>query len=956
MESGTNLRVNVVQDCRERANRRHATRVHDSCSNVQQTSDEGVQVLWRQRATIPTPSLLAEMATPTPRSRAATVTYSESEAAELQAHLKRLPLSLISIQKSQSTEQLLIPIEAAHHICQLFRVNATPNRVRDAFRHLNGFQQVLDSLRSVSQRLATPQHTVGEVEVILDVYQSLMSLLTAALQDHWGNRRYFRRRVENGGWDALKVITEEMSAGHSSVDNTRIRWRVFGTLLACALEDDVLNGSLSNLAKQNAKFQRLSAGPAKNNSDISVPAGNSPRIVSPDADTVKKYLGPQAFLHNPEAVTVAIALWRGLDGSTKTADESEPAFSIIPVIVNTIAHLSTHSLQALHEAGVLQVILPAFLDSSFDEQDNRALWSLAVALLTLGVTSLGDAHFLYRQSSSSKNVAELLRLALQERCIPPCFHFDLSLHGFASIELPDIGRTFPPMTSGAGYTLSLWLQIIRFDPDLHTTIFGAFDSSQTCFVLVYLEKDTRNLILQTSVSASRPSIRFKSVAFEANRWYHICIVHRRPKTIASSRASLFIDGEFVEQMKAQYPSTPPIGAPRTDNKDASSRGRKHRPVQAFFGTPQDLASGTGRGVVGSQWRLATAYLFSDTLSDDLIAVHKQLGPRYHGNYQDCLGSFQTYEASAALNLRNESLHPGKEEKSEIVAAIRSKAGVLLPENRIILNFSPMMVLDDDGRNSIDETQLIKSLSKIATKNLRNVTRGGRTAVAVNGAVASINEALLHTHGFAVLTGEPAIVVPQSLDDAAWRIGGCAPIGLALVESARHGAELVRALEILLSTIQDSWRNSEAMEKENGFGVLATLLTAKLEPGPYTPVPPSQTFHDTVAEREQTTLQVLGLILDFIGYRKDNLADSVINNPLAYRILIVDLDMWRNSSIKVQKLYYEQFTTFSIRSKYHNFNAKRLGRMRQSRASVLLKEGLLTISHRHSQEVVRIVKK
>ena len=186
----------------------------------------------------------------------------------------------------------------------------------------------------------------------------------------------------------------------------------------------------------------------------------------------------------------------------------------------------------------------------------------------------------------------------------------------------------------------------------------------------------------------------------------------------------------------------------------------------------------------------------------------------------------------ALNLRNESLHPGREEKSDIVAAIRSKAGGILPETKILLNFSPMSVILDEERSILSNTQLMKSLTKPATKALQNITRGGRTVVAVNGAVPSINDALVQPNGIAVLIGDPAVAIPQSLDEAVWRIGGCASVGLALVEAAQSRQAIKRGLDILFASIKDNWRNSEAMERENGFGVLASLLTEKLEGGQF----------------------------------------------------------------------------------------------------------------------------
>jgi len=354
-------------------------------------------------------------------------------------------------------------------------------------------------------------------------------------------------------------------------------------------------------------------------------------------------------------------------------------------------------------------------------------------------------------------------------------------------------------------------------------------------------------------------------------------------------------------------------------------------VQAFLGTPQDLASRLGRNVISSRWSLASFHLFQDALSDELVAVHQKLGPRYNGNYQDCLGSFQTYRASAELNLYNETLHPGKEERSDIVAAIRTKASNLLSESRISLSISPTAVLDDNDSNNVDESQLIKSLSKDAARNLHHHTRARGNAIVINAAVPSINDALTQPHGIAILTGEPVVTVPQSLDDASWRIAGCAAVGLRMIEAAEDKEAVVLAVKILFESIEGNWRNSEVMEKENGFAVLAALLREKMGFGPKLltrGAEGSDAAPKAANQRAELAHELLDVILGFVGHNKIRPEESLIINPLAYRTLLVDFDTWRQVSYDTQKLYYSQYIHFAQGSKYHHFNSKRLNRMRK----------------------------
>ncbi len=883
-----------------------------------------------------------------PRRRASALNDTGPAAAELQSQIQILGKDSLGDEQEQRIESLYTKLEAGHRIRQSLLESKGAVPIKDTFRHLNGFHSLIATLNCLAQEYANFESIADEeLAIIKSLLQAIFDVLTAALQSHKGNQKYFRQRVDEGGWLALQRCLNTMLEGklNDRAGLGTLTDKIFGCLLACALEDEAMTDFFSHLKRHSAAIRSRKINPSRSSRAQSSSSSMTqselgsdyPQVQNPGGihDFLKREVSNLAILYNPAAILVMFGLWKSALENSMQGNDSSWNVDIslgAPSVMNYIAGLSTQNLAALHGTGLLRAVLESLLKMSADDPYFQELNGLSTALLQLGVANVDDACFLYRHAHSSALIGELLLMSLKSSRSPSYVHFDLSLNGFASIELPGIGRAFPPTSSSSGYTLSLWFQMVQFDNNSHTTIFGAFDASQTCFVLVYLEKDTHNLILQTSVTSSRPSVRFKSASFKEHRWYHVVIAHRRPKTTSSSRASLFVDGEFVEQVKSQYPATPPLANGSSEGPESSS-SRKSSAIQAFLGTPQDLASHLGKGLVSTQWRLASANLFADVLSDDLIAVYYELGPRYTGNYQDCLGSFQTYRASAVLNLRNESLHPGKEEKSDILSAIRSKAGALLPESKILLNISAAVVLDDNDENNIDETHLLKFISKTAGKNLRNVTRGGRNALAINGAIPSINEALLHSSGFAVLTGDPTVIVPQALDDAAWRIGGCAAVGLALLEVSRTSDEVLRALEILFESVQENWRNSEAMERENGFGVLSTLLNTKMASGtidnPKTstsPMPPSS----DQSSPSEFSLKILTKILRFVGYRVDKPEESVIINPLAYRILLVDNENWRNAEPPVQKLYYEQFVSFALRSKFHQFNAKRLARMRELR--------------------------
>ena len=770
------------------------------------------------------------------------------------------------------------------------------------FRRAGGFQALLRLLRTLLDIFVAQKDHAPGIKSFLQTLSQWFVVLGAALEGHEGNQRYFRTKVDNGGWVSLKCTLEQFLAIlclHTG--NGLFLEQFFGILFATATGVEMISDLF--VAAESAAY-RQDPNPTPNQAFALAQSALSKSVSTVDD------------LEVPELLTLSLALWVS---AANTGNIPQRLLRLtLPASFKQVLSVARRNIVSAHTAGAFTAIIQLIFDEHLPPVERTAFKQVALLLCQEGVSSLDDAHFLFTQASKSSEAASFLLEALSVSRQPPSVQFDLSLQGYASTELATLGRQFPPLDT-AGYTLSLWARFDSFDSQAHTTLFGAFDRTQTCFILAYLERDSHHLILQTAIQGNRPSVRFKSIAFEPERWYHICIAHKRPKATSSSRAFLFVDGEFVEQQKANYPSQPP-----TDRDQSSVK------IQAFFGTPQDLSPNPSRSTCLSKWSLGSAVLFQDVMSDDLVSVFFHLGPKYHGNFQDCLGSFQTYEASAALNLRNEMLHPGKEEHSELIQAIRQKASTLIKEDKILINVSPAGILDNDDRNAIDETQLVKSLSKLAAKNLVAYTRSGTNAVAINGAVPAINDALIQARGAFILMGEPTITVPQSLDDASWRLGGCAAVGLGLLHRARTTEDISLAVDISLETVRHSWRNSEVMERDSGYAILAMLLKDKL-------APPTQgngeVVRTTIAiptsrlDRNGLMLRCLKSILAFTGYDHDEPSKSVINNPLAYKVLLADSSLWRCGPLNVQQLYFDQILVLAEQSEHKQFNLKRLSRMR-----------------------------
>lgn len=807
-----------------------------------------------------------------------------------------------------------------------------PSSPQDDFRFLRGFHKLFEVLRSFSGFYNPQRRVQSEKEDLFRLLEAVLAVLSAAFCDHPGNRRYFRNRVERGGWEALEQTIASIGLGGSDLD-AWTNFQVFGKLLAFSLSDKRLDEFCQHLAETAPETTPETPADEhddgaiqkeQENADVRVArAATSPSSLSAISRQVREVVKNNSIFRNPEILRTVVGFWESIP---RASDKPTDHVSMVVLeALSAAVSVSAFNLAALHSTGVLSRLLRVhFSDGSIlSSAEREKVLVLCKKLMYLGANQPADTQFLLAQQSSEASDFSLEMTSAYRG--PAFFQFDLSLHGHSSVELPALGRPFPP-NSSAGYTFTAWVRIDRFDPTSHTTLFGVCDSTQTCFLLVYLERDTRNFILQTSVKAQRPSVRFKSVAFTEKQWYHIALVHRRPKTITASKASLYVNGEFVEQLKCAYPMPPPVSHGSTDSLASFRSGSsKPNPVQSFLGTPKGLASRLGAGLVFSKWSLASAHLFEDVLSDDFIAVHHGLGARYQGNYQDSLGGFQTYEASARLGLRNEISHPGKDESSDILKAIRDKASSLVPENRVLLSILPTAVFREDGLSQ--DTQLHRSLPRTSAANLVQMTQRSGSAVAINAAVPSLPDALTRTHGVAILVGNPVIANPSHFDDNFWRLAGFTPLALKLVERAATSEDVARSVEMLFLCIRKSWRNSEAMERDNGYAILGMLLRSKLGYG-ISQSSNNSNLRLSIAndERDRLSFQLLSLVLDFVGYNHAEPLESFIINPLAYRVLLIDFDTWRRSAPITQELYYKQFVTLSKMSKYHQYNARRLIRM------------------------------
>ncbi|ATY63554.1 beige BEACH domain-containing [Cordyceps militaris] len=794
---------------------------------------------------------------------------------------------------------------------------------QDAFRLAGGFEAVLNILRSFSGFYDPEKRSNKEMVTLFQLLGATLDVFAAALLSHSGNKRFFKFRVEGGGWEALEQAIASIGLGGIE-PNPWVSCHVFGKLFAFSLGDDAIDLLFQSIAETLRHDNERTA----DNADEAEPDEQWDLVLAKSMESigpkVRELVQSTTRVQYPEMLRAIVSFWSSLPRDDDAA--ATPASLLVLETILRAAEVLTYNCAAIHSTGVMsQFLRVAFSPNTpLSDSERKKILDICRRLMFFGVDKPADTQFLL--SVPGSEASEFCLEMMGKYHGPAFFNFDLSLHGHSSLELPSLGRPFPPQSS-PGYTFTAWICIDHFDPSTHTTLFGAFDASQTCFVLMYLERDTHNFILQTSVFSNKPSIRFKSTEFREKKWYHIAIVHKRPKTMTASRAALYVNGEFCEQMRCNYPLTPPLSNNSNESFASFNSGQnKTNPVQAFIGTPRELSGQLGTGVVSSRWSLASAHLFEDVLGDDFLAVHYGLGPHYHGNFQDALGEFQTYEASAQLGLRNEIAHPGKDESSDILKAVRDKASVILPESKVLLSILPSATLPENVQ--FQDTGLLRSLPRSAARALFMASNKDGAPLAINSAVPNIADALFKPQGIASFRGSPTIALPSYLDENLWRLAGFTSLALKLLERATSVDETVRSLEIMFHCIRTSWRNSDAMERGKGYNILAMLLRYKMG---YTAGLITENFaiklHLSPEERDSLAFRVLSLVLGFVGYNHENPLDSLIINALAYRILLIDLDLWRKSAPRIQELYYKQFVTFAVNSKHHEFNSRRLIRVR-----------------------------
>ncbi|KAI8986856.1 beach-domain-containing protein [Trametes punicea] len=469
---------------------------------------------------------------------------------------------------------------------------------------------------------------------------------------------------------------------------------------------------------------------------------------------------------------------------------------------------------AKQERQVMQKLLRRLLDHNVPTEDARLMFQRAVR----------------PDDTLESDVLEVLRAGMKVKWPE---HF--SLESPAAIRITKTGARALPST---GFTFMIWLWIEQVPRDRKHSIFSVYSGDRAIFSLK-LRPDGS---LDCESNANKEPAVLKA-GLAKGRWTHIALVHH-PHRSSQPTIRLFVNGIVVDSLNWQFP--------RGDINGSD------RPYTIGDNSPDSCLS----------WCLASAYLISLPLSDELPGFIHHLGPRYVARFQAAdLIRFLTYEAATALNIhlygRAEQNRGSASEVKTLINSLRN--GIGISESSIIFSISP------------------------ATTRFEEKSTGDL--------------------GEAALDGNVFVARCNGLDLAMWEIGGAA-VALRLVQLANNAHEVSRALGVLTDGLRNSWQNSEDMERLQGYDILAAILRKKC-----------QLINMTGFET----------LFEFLGMNFKSPDHSTIVNTVAYRAIALDFQLWSCTRREIQLVHLEHFSTLLDTSRHKRFNAKqRMGKMAVAR--------------------------
>lgn len=807
---------------------------------------------------------------------------------------------------------------------------------RDDFREAGGFLVVVQLISTLDhQQIQSDSQADSALQI--EIFKLALSVLSASLIQHPLNIKAFEVTV---GWKGLLDAIRIAANGVVPADH------VLGSLLALAVADvPMYAGRVVSmrrfLADHAPTAAAASTSVASSESDHSTESLRAQLI----QERIKAQWTPIPSIVFPNAIRIMLQMLLP-SASSSTGDDAftvldSEGMQIVLYVLLRLVSSSRRNQFALANAGLSALLLDEVLSidqntsisitvskslhnlqaggpSPRVDPDNSSTKvpplcrSLLAELLKRlygagGIPDIdGRKLLVYLSSTPSRlssdathdRILDLLLDVASSSKEPNTVLFSMAEYGHASLAFSTLRRPFPPSSSSRGFTFVTTFSIDRIEPSLSVDLLTIYDVQKSIHVQLSIEPGTGLFSYATSPLTSSSPTRFNNAVFVTGRRYHLVFLHLHPRGGAQmSPAKLFVDGQLMEEKLAPWPA----------HSSASMAGSRANPVRAILGSPpassnemghvtQDAAARTNKNRL--VWSLGPTMLLDDAVPDDLPLVLYELGPRYTGNAQDSLGRFLTYRASANINLRLDHIArraaAGTSMLSEkelstlpLVTAIAGRASELVPEDRLyfVVNAANTATFDRSRTNN----------GRLLSTNADPSRRSG-SRVILNQAVPLNRDAIGSSFGLAKLYGEPALIVPRPLDEMIWKLGGC-DVLLKLISAAETSEMLAKTLRLSLDLISHSWRLSEDVERCKGYEVLGSLLHGK-----------GRLFNDEIA----------GIIFEAVGIDISDSAPgdtSLLVNPFLYRIVMLDFELWSQTSQALREKHLDHFTLL-LRSSRH----------------------------------------
>ncbi|KAF9582747.1 hypothetical protein BGW38_010818, partial [Lunasporangiospora selenospora] len=738
-------------------------------------------------------------------------------------------------------------------------------RLEDAYLVIDKFDKMNLPKRRQRRDPQTDERIPTKADMI-ELFIKVFAVLSQSMEDHPGNCAYFEEHI---GFSSLADALQLTGIFGPSGDAASM----LGILFAFTTQNDSLLRIFDDLEEVE----------------------QTPAVVA-------KWLNsPKICVQHPQVV---LEIWRIC---MRLKDQDSLAFCCMMSLF-ALSCANRRNQVLMGQTGLLEELLKILFDHSspqglledsdpdsvaLEENGNiRDLMArLSKRLIEMGMSSVGFRYLIEKFSATkeisfgeSSDLLDMLLHGVTHSRWPNFVQFD----GYSRLELRSFGNhNFPPAN---GYTFLAWVCIESFDDDLAIQILEVSDEDQRCYFAVHIEPETHKLVVSVS---HHHSVSFNS-AFELGRWYHIALVHSKPKlSIPGGSLSIYIDGMLGDRIKCSYLSSP------------------SGEVKAYLGRhlkPKMTSKKEGSTLL---WNLGPCYLVGEPLDGQIMDVLYNLSPRYHGNFQDTLGKFQTYETSTALNISLDAARrqavPGNsrpEDNQEIIKVMRGTIGDSIPEDKLVFAFSGGNLLDSGDTRAIGNSAGLSQKEQFCK-------------ILFNSAIPRIHRGVDILSSIGILAGNPLVTAPRGLDDSIWKVGGCV-VALKIVENAKDTATLEKAMLLLDQLIRCSWRNAEDMERIFGYEILGDILKQK---------------------KALFSREMMNTLLSLVGMDHEYVDDSAITNPLAFKYLMLDMDIWKKTDTDIQLLHISQFRIFLDCNQKSALNHRRLEKMHVIKKMIIpLKSG------------------